>query len=83
MKNLLVLAGNPVEVAEGDVISWGQSATMRNFESRALNKTFDELVFVSAVYLGTAGAPPVTQVGPDRDSGIVRSTEDAGISIDK
>jgi hypothetical protein len=44
------LAGTPVEVEEGEVISWGQSAVMRNFKSTALDKVFEEITFVSAVY---------------------------------
>jgi hypothetical protein len=44
----LWLAGNPIEVAEGEIISWADSAMMRNFESKALNRTFEELMFVSA-----------------------------------
>ncbi|MDH3991152.1 MAG: hypothetical protein OEV34_18605, partial [Gammaproteobacteria bacterium] len=46
------LAGNPVEVATGEVITWGQSALMRNFRSNALNRTFEEIIFVSTVYQG-------------------------------
>lgn len=72
------LASNPVEVSEGDVISWGQSAVMRNFKSQALDRTFDEVVFVSAIYTGTDGAPPPSpQVVANRSAGTVLSAEDA------
>jgi len=74
----LWLASNPVEVTKGDVISWGQAALMRNFKSNALDKTFEEIIFVSAVYQGADGAPPVTRLEPEHNSGIVRSTENAG-----
>lgn len=70
----LWLAGNPVEVAEGEIISWADSAMMRNFESKALNRTFDELMFVSAIYKGTDGAPQQAAAG---NSGVVRSSVDA------
>jgi hypothetical protein len=73
----LWLAGNPVEVAKGDVISWGQSALMQNFKSKALDKTFEEIIFVSAIYHGADQAPPVATLLPRQNSGIVRSTEDA------
>jgi len=72
------LAGNPVEVAEGEVISWGQSAVMRNFKSSALDRTFEEVVFVSAIYQGTDAAPAAASVAPrEQSNGIVRSTENA------
>ena len=70
----LWLAGNPVEVNEGEIISWADSAMMRNFESKALDRTFDELMFVSAIYKGGDGAPQPTA---DGNSGVVRSNEDA------
>lgn len=44
------LAGPPVELVEGDVITWGDFAVMREFTSRELDRTFDELLFVAAVY---------------------------------
>lgn len=44
------LAGPPIELAEGDVINWGDFAVMREFKSRELDRTFDELLFVAAVY---------------------------------
>ncbi|RLA23711.1 MAG: hypothetical protein DRQ63_11485 [Gammaproteobacteria bacterium] len=73
------LASNPVEVSEGDVIGWGQSAVMRNFKSQALDRTFDEVVFVSAIYAGTDGAPPPPspQVAVNRNAGTVLSAENA------
>lgn len=56
----LWLAGDQVEVVEGEVITWDQSTVMRNFQSKTLNRTFDEVIFVSAVHRSTDGAPPVT-----------------------
>jgi len=73
------LASNPVEVSEGDVIGWGQSAVMRNFKSQVLDRTFDEVVFVSAIYPGTDGAPPppLPQVAVNQNAGTVLSAENA------
>ena len=51
------LASSPVRVAPGDQIRWGESAVMRNFTSKSLGRTFDELLFVSAVQPAGAGAP--------------------------
>ncbi len=50
------LASSPVRVAQGDEIRWGESAVMRNFTSKSLGRTFDELLFVSNVQ--PAGAVP-------------------------
>ena len=76
----LWLAGNPVEVAEGDVISWSDSAMMRNFQSKALNRTFDELMFVSAIYTGSdsdSGSGAAPQPTASGNSGVVKSAENA------
>ena len=70
----LWIAGNPVEVAEGEIISWSDSAMMRNFQSKTLNRTFDELMFVSAIYKGADGAPRPAASG---NSGVVQSTQNA------
>ena len=70
----LWLAGNPIEVAEGEIISWADAAMMRNFESKTLGRTFEELMFVSAFYKGANGAP---QAAANTSSGIVRSAQSA------
>ena len=44
------LAGPPIELSEGDVIAWGDFAVMRDFTSRELDRTFDELLFVAAIH---------------------------------
>ena len=72
------LAGNPVEVAEGDVISWGQSAVMQNFKSTALDRIFEEILFVSAVYQGGDAAPQAASASLALEvNGTVLSTENA------
>ena len=70
----LWLAGNPIEVTEGEIISWADAAMMRNFESKTLNRTFEELMFVSAFYKGANGAP---QAAANPNSGVVKATEKA------
>ena len=70
----LWIAGNPVELAGGEIISWSDAAMMRNFQSKALNRTFDELLFVSAIYEGADGAP---QPAASAMSGVVQSTQNA------
>ena len=75
---ILWLAGNPVEVEDGEIIAWDPSIVMQDFQSNTLNRTFDELLFVSAVHQGTDAAPTVTELKPEPDIGTVRSTENAG-----
>ena len=70
----LWLAGNPIEIAEGDIVSWTDAAMMRNFESKSLGRTFEELMFVSAIYKGANGAP---QAAANPNSGVVKATESA------
>jgi hypothetical protein len=74
---ILWLAGNPVEVDDGEVIAWDPAMVMQDFQSNALNRTFDELVFVSAVHQGADAAPTVAQLEPEANRGTVRSTENA------
>ncbi|NCF14748.1 MAG: hypothetical protein GWP62_05515 [Gammaproteobacteria bacterium] len=72
------LAGNPVEVAEGDVISWGQSAVMHNFNSTALDRVFEEILFVDAVYQAGDAAQQVASAAPAiENAGTVVSAESA------
>lgn len=80
----LWLAGTSIELAEGDIISWSDSMVMENFHSKALDRTFEEILFVSAINAGASGempmvsvAPPVAPATPDSNSGTVRSTENA------
>ena len=70
----LWLAGNPVELAEGEIVRWADSALMRNFESKALNRTFEELMFVAAIYRDEGVAP---QPVANKNSGVVRSAANA------
>lgn len=43
------LAAPVVEIKVGQNISWNSGAAMRNFTSKSLNRSFDEIFFVSAV----------------------------------
>lgn len=70
----LWLAGNPVEIEEGEIISWSDAAMMRNFQSKTLDRTFDELMFVSAIHKGPGGASLPAANG---NSGVVQSAESA------
>jgi len=56
------VAGNPVEFNQGDVVAWGQAAIMKNFHSKALNRTFDNILFVSEIY------DPATRVAVANDN---------------
>lgn len=83
------LAGTPVKLAEGDIVSWNGSMVMQDFHSKALDRTFEEILFVSAINMGAGGgapvaqaapdahAAPVAQAAPDANTGTVLSTVDA------
>ena len=43
------IAGIQVEAKVGDIVSYIENVTMENFTSRALNKTFDKIIFASSV----------------------------------
>ncbi len=55
------IAGTQVDIAKGDIISWGQASIMRNFTSKSLNRTFDEIYFTSTLQ-------PIRDVGNLRPS---------------
>ncbi|MEH6616327.1 MAG: hypothetical protein V7699_00655 [Porticoccus sp.] len=40
------VAGTPIKVNQGEVVSWEHASLMRNFTSKTLNRTFDEILFV-------------------------------------
>ncbi|MDX8410322.1 MAG: hypothetical protein R8K46_00405 [Mariprofundaceae bacterium] len=43
------LAASKVEVSVGDTVRWGDAALMKDFPSKTLKRTFDEILFVSKV----------------------------------
>ncbi len=63
----LWLAGPQSNLQQGSKISWGQGAVMSNFTSKTLNRTFNEIMFVSAFNGAQPAAmpanhPPMQQV---------------------
>jgi hypothetical protein len=71
----LWLASTWVDARPGQVVRWGDAATMSNFYSKALNHTFDRVLFVSQVLVATA-PPAAAPVAAPR--GRVVSITDAG-----
>ena len=55
------IAGGPLQLKVGDSVQWGDYAVMRNFSSKSLGRTFEEILFVNVW-----GAPggSATQVVP-------------------
>ena len=55
------IAGGTLQLQVGDSVQWGDYAVMRNFSSKALGRTFEQILFVNAW-----GAPGgvATQVAP-------------------
>ncbi len=44
------LAASAIRLDPGDEIAWNDHAAMRNFTSKALNKTFDQILFVGQLF---------------------------------
>lgn len=42
------IAGGPIQIKEGDSVQWGDYAEMRNFESKSLGRTFEQILFVNS-----------------------------------
>lgn len=49
------MAGAHIDAKPGDPIQWGNSSMMANYQSKALNRTFDRVLFVEAWSNGTGG----------------------------
>lgn len=41
------MAGSPLQLKVGDSVQWGDYAVMRNFTSKGLGRTFDQILFVN------------------------------------
>lgn len=41
------MAGSPLQLKAGDSVQWGDYAVMRNFTSKGLGRTFDQILFVN------------------------------------
>ena len=65
------LATKPSQVQPGDEISWGDFAPMNNFTSKALGRTFDQILFVAEVV-------PLNVRAAASDEGRVVNVETAG-----
>ena len=50
------LAANAFEVSVGDKVQYGEAMEMNNFHSKALDRTFDSILFVSQAGLVTGGS---------------------------
>ena len=78
----LWIAGSPMKVKEGETVSWDTSTVMRNFYSRTLERTFDEVIFVSRVSTGTsapASAAPVARPKRAAPIPIVKQTSQGSV----
>lgn len=86
------VAGQQIDVKPGKEVQWGNAMVMRDFNSRSLGRTFQEILFVET--WGTEGAAPVATAphgslpqpqlgapaaaqGPSA-TGTVRSVQNAG-----
>jgi hypothetical protein len=76
------MAGAPLQLKLGDRVQWGDYAVMQNFTSKALGRTFDQILFVNAwgpvgglvAQVAPHGAPP-SQAGHQATPPQVSSTD--------
>ena len=64
------IATAALRLSPGDTISWNDHALMRNFTSKAMNRTFDHIMFVDRVSKGS-------QNTASQNSGTVLTTQNA------
>jgi hypothetical protein len=82
------VAGTVIDVKPGDTLQWGDYSVMRNFNAKSLNRTFDEILFVSS--WGPAGATiaatpahgslpmPAPGAADPNSNGVVKSVVNGG-----
>jgi len=70
------LAGSQTAVKRGQQVYWGESAAMRNFTSKSLNRTFSEILFVSKFIVPQEATKK--QVTVHTSTGKVLSSQNAG-----
>ncbi|WP_207063250.1 hypothetical protein [Motiliproteus sp. SC1-56] len=72
------VAGSQLDTTPGAVIEWGQASPMKNFTSKSLGRTFEEIYFVSSLnpeQPAHAAAQPTAQAA---NEGIAKSVQQAG-----
>lgn len=74
------LAGPQMQAAVGETVQWGSAAVMRNFQSQALNRTFDEILFVST--LAKVSAVPVSAANRGRVVSLIESGGYSYVELD-
>ncbi len=82
--NQIWAAGPETTVKVGEVVSIPEGMEMANFESKTLNRTFDKVLFVSAI--GTAGSEgkptmPMGHPSTNVDKTSIESMDFSGIEI--
>lgn len=57
------MAGAYLDAKAGDPVQWGNASLMQNYQSKTLNRTFDQLLFVEAWTNGSGGPATVAAHG--------------------
>lgn len=72
------LAAPMADLKVGDQIRYEDGATMRNFTSKSLGRTFPTILFVGGVSRADQNAAPAAAAAPQMVEGVVVSAQDAG-----
>jgi hypothetical protein len=82
------IAGGPIQLKVGDSVQWADYAVMRNFTSKSLGRTFEEILFVSAwgapggftAQVAPHGAPSAPQMASTENPAPSPQSAQAGSS---
>jgi len=77
------IAGNANEIKKGDTVRYSKGSVMRDFFSKALNRTFPEILFTSAIQIEKAAAAAnVVEASSGQQASVIEgrvlSTTDSG-----
>lgn len=67
------VAGSQLNTTPGEVIEWGQASVMKNFTSKSLGRSFEEIYFVSSLSQNAPQAPAQAS-----NEGIALQVQNAG-----
>lgn len=83
------MAGALLALKVGDIVQWGDYAVMRGFRSKALNRTFEQILFVNAwgapggasAHVAPHGAQPANQVPSSSQAAAETRTTPVEVSV--
>ncbi len=81
--NKFWIAGPQSSIKKGTKVNFSEQVWMNNFESKALNRTFDKLLFVDSVRTGVAADVPAAPSSLRMNASSAPPTKPASVFSDK